>query len=288
MPKKELTYGFFPGCAYATAAGYRESVDAVNRRLGIELVEIDDWNCCGATSIFSLNQDDALILTGRLFALAEAQGHEQILTVCNACYTTLRKASKTLSESPADLARVNQGLSREGLRLNRLQPVRHYLEILFEDVPPDAWSAARPARIGRLKVAAYYGCQLTRPWADLDHVERPALLDRFFSRLGFQAVEHSARTICCGASHALPYEKECRPVIRRIVEEARRRGADVISTLCPLCQFNLDSLQKPGDGQAIPVPYFSQLAGLALGISPQMLGFGKLLIPADSVIARVA
>jgi heterodisulfide reductase subunit B len=288
MPKKELTYGFFPGCAYATAAGYRESVDAVNRRLGIELVEIDDWNCCGATSIFSLNQDDALILTGRLFALAEAQGHEQILTVCNACYTTLRKASKTLSESPADLARVNQGLSREGLRLNRLQPVRHYLEILFEDVPPDAWSATRPAHSGRLKVAAYYGCQLTRPWADLDHVERPALLDRFFSRLGFQAVEHSARTICCGASHALPYEKECRPVIRRIVEEARRRGADVISTLCPLCQFNLDSLQKPGDGQAIPVPYFSQLAGLALGISPQMLGFGKLLIPADSVIARVA
>ena len=76
MPKKDLTYGFFPGCAYPTAAGYRESVDAVNRQLGIELVELADWNCCGATSVFSLNQDDALTLTGRLFALAEAQGHE--------------------------------------------------------------------------------------------------------------------------------------------------------------------------------------------------------------------
>jgi heterodisulfide reductase subunit B len=288
MQKKELTYGFFPGCAYKTAAGYRESVDAVNRQLGIKLVELADWNCCGATSAFSLNQDDALMLTGRLFALAEAQGHEQILTVCNACYTTLRKAGQMLAESPPDLARVNEGLFREGLRLSRLLSVRHYLEILYEDVPAEAWSAVRPAYIGRIRVAAYYGCQLTRPWQDLDHAERPALLDRFFSRLGFQAVDHSARTICCGASHALPYEKNCRPMIRRIVEEARRREVHFISTLCPLCQFNLDSLQEPADVLPIPVPYFSQLAGLALGISPQKLGFGKLLISAESVIAKVA
>jgi heterodisulfide reductase subunit B2 len=284
MNGKSLTYGFFPGCAYATAAGYRESVDAVNRQLGIELVELADWNCCGATSVFSLNQDDALILTGRLFALAEAQGHEQILTVCSACYTTMRKASQMLKQSPPDLARVNVGLSREGLTLSRLLPVRHYLE----DVPADAWSAGRPGYIGRLKVAAYYGCQLIRPWADIDQAERPALLDRFFSRLGFQAVDHSARTVCCGASHALPYEKDCRPMIRRIVEEARRRGAHFISTLCPLCQFNLDSLQKPAEAPPIPVPYFSQLAGLALGIPPQQLGFGKLLIPAENVITKVA
>jgi heterodisulfide reductase subunit B len=288
MNGKSMTYGFFPGCAYATAAGYRESVDTVNRQLGIELVEIPDWNCCGATSVFSLNQDDALILAGRLFALAQAQGHEQILTVCNSCYTTLRKAGQMLAQSQTELSRVNVRLSAEGLTLNRLLPVRHYLEILYEDVPADAWSAGRPGYIGRLKVAAYYGCQLTRPWADLDHAERPALLDRFFSRLGFQAVDHSARTVCCGASHALPYEKDCRPMIRRIVEEARRRGAHFISTLCPLCQFNLDSLQKSGEAPPIPVPYFSQLAGLALGIPPQQLGFGKLLIPAENVIARVA
>jgi heterodisulfide reductase subunit B len=288
MLQKSLTYGFFPGCAYTTAAGYRESVEAVNRRLGIELIEIADWNCCGATSVFSLNQDDALILTGRLFALAEAQGQEQILTVCNACYTTMRKASQMLEQSPPDLARVNAGLSREGLTLSRLLPVRHYLEILYEDVPAEVWSAGRPDNIGRIKVAAYYGCQLTRPWADLDHAERPALLDRFFHRLGFQAVDHSARTLCCGASHALPYEKDCRPMIRRIVEEARRRGAHFISTLCPLCQFNLDSLQKPAEAPPIPVPYFSQLAGLALGIPPQHLGFGKLLIPAENLIAKVA
>ncbi|MCK7469238.1 MAG: heterodisulfide reductase-related iron-sulfur binding cluster [Desulfosudis oleivorans] len=100
MQRKSLTYGLFPGCAYATAAGYRESVDAVNRQLGIELVELADWNCCGATSVFSLNQDDALIPTGRLFALAEAQGQEQILTVCNACYTTMRKAGQMLSKAP--------------------------------------------------------------------------------------------------------------------------------------------------------------------------------------------
>jgi len=288
MNGKSMTYGFFPGCAYATAAGYRESVDTVNRQLGIELVEIPDWNCCGATSVFSLNQDDALILAGRLFALAQAQGHEQILTVCNSCYTTLRKAGQMLAQSQTELSRVNVRLSAEGLTLNRLLPVRHYLEILYEDVPADAWSAGRPGYIGRLKVAAYYGCQLTRPWADLDHAERPALLDRFFSRLGFQAVDHSARPVCCGASHALPYEKDCRPMIRRIVEEARRRGAHFISTLCPLCQFNLDSLQKSGEAPPIPVPYFSQLAGLALGIPPQQLGFGKLLIPAENVIARVA
>jgi heterodisulfide reductase subunit B len=288
MQKERLTYGFFPGCAYATAAGYRESVEAVNRRLGIELVELSDWNCCGATSMFSLNQDDALILAGRLFALAEAQGHEQILTVCNACYTTLRKAGQMLAENPRELARVNEGLSREDLRLSNLVPVRHYLEILYEDVPPEAWSAARSAYTGRIRVAAYYGCQLTRPWEDLDHGERPSLLDRFLSRVGFQAVDHSARTICCGASHALPYTKDCQPMIRRIVEEARRRGAHLISTLCPLCQFNLDSLQKPSDALPIPVPYFSQLAGLVLGIPTQALGLDKLLISAEAVIAEIA
>jgi heterodisulfide reductase subunit B len=288
MEKDHLTYGFFPGCAYPTAAGYRESVDAVNRHLGIELVELSDWSCCGATSVFSLNQDDALALTGRLFALAEAQGHAQILTVCNACYTTLRKARQMLVEHPPELARVNERLSREGLKLTRLPTVRHYLEILYADVPAAAWSAGRPRFVERIRVAAYYGCQLTRPWEDLDHGERPSLLDRFFSRLGLQAVDHSARTTCCGASHALPYAKDCRPMIRRIVEEARRRGAHAISTLCPLCQFNLDSLQMPADEVPIPVPYFSQLAGLALGISPQALGFDKLLISAETVIAEIA
>jgi heterodisulfide reductase subunit B len=284
METEELTYGFFPGCAYKTAAGYMDSVDAVNRVLGIVLEEVSDWNCCGATAIFSLNQLDALTLNGRLIALANKQGFDQIVTICNACYTTLRKANRIFGENQDNISRINEKLAQENLEITTLLPVRHYLEILCYDIAEDVWSGKRPDYIDKLKVAAYYGCQLTRPWGDLDQTERPKILDQLLEKLGFQVIDHSAKTFCCGAAHFLPYEKDCQPLIRRILDEAKRKGAQLISTLCPLCQFNLDAAQAKLTRSPIPIPYFSQLAGLALGISPKELGLQKLLAPMKDLL----
>lgn len=277
-----MKYGFYPGCSYHSAAGYKESVDAVVERIGFDWREIDDWTCCGATSFFSLDAEKALALPARVFALAKSQGFDQVVTVCNACFATMKKAAKKLHENPALKAAVDDALKAEGLTPGDDLPVRHLLEVFVQDVPEDVWRAGG-ANGRKLSVAAYYGCQLTRPFTDVGHPDRPDLLETFFKRLGLDPVSHSAATLCCGAAHAVPYEAACRPLIERIVREIRAKGGDMAATICPMCQINLDAGQKTIGSDRLPVPYFTQVAGLAMGIDPARLGLSKLLIPVRGV-----
>ncbi len=274
-----MIYGFFPGCAYQAAAGYQESVDAVCHLLGIELQEIENWNCCGATATFSRSQPEALVLTGRLFALAESQGLGEIVTVCNACYSTLKKAAKMLDRHPELLEETNRVLAAEGLRLKRPLPVKHLLEIMLRDREKLAWPPG-PCQLPEVvKVAAYYGCQLTRPWQDVPQALRPDTLEKLLAAAGLEAVDHSARTLCCGASHAVAYSGQCRALIDRIVNEIKAKGANLVTTVCPLCQFNLDQGQQGRGKDKVPVTYFTQVLGLAFGLPPATLGLRKLLVP---------
>jgi len=278
-------YGFFPGCAYRSEAGYRESVNAVNDAVAIEMFEIEDWNCCGATTLFSLNDAGALALAGRLFALANRQAITEIVTPCNGCYATLRKTAERLLEDADALARVNDQLSGEQLRIETLRPVRHYLELLYHQVPTETWGRHATPALADIRIAGYYGCQLTRPWGDLDHPERPTILERLLRRFGFQTVAHSAQTLCCGAALAFPYEAQCLPLIRRIIDEMDRQGAQMVSTICPMCQLNLDTAQSKLNRPPLPITYFTQLAGLSLGLSPGDLGMQRLIVPAERILA---
>jgi heterodisulfide reductase subunit B len=282
-----MSYGFYPGCAHKTEAVYRTSVEAVCRAIGLDLITIEDWNCCGATSIFSLNQEDALLLTGRIFALANRQGLGTIVTTCNACYTTLRKALKTFQADAGLASDVNGRLAMENLQLTTLPPVRHLLDVLYYDIDESAWSQNRPKNLNKIKIGAYYGCQFTRPWADIDDPEQPTIMERFLERLGFETVDHSAKTLCCGASHFITYEDDCVNLTERIIREMKRKGAQAACTICPLCQLNLDSAQKKFRGVPIPVPYVTQLAGIALGLNPDALGFNKLLVTMNDELKQI-
>jgi len=271
---------FYPGCAFHGAAGLRESFEAVNAALELEFLELTDWNCCGATVAFSVDQGDALLMAGRNLALASAAGAEGLVTVCNACYTTLRKAAKMLRE-PDALDRVNDILAAEGLKVDPSLPVRQHLEVLVQDVDELTWrreANGAPA----LKVAAYYGCQFSRPWggsdaADPDHPERPRMLDALIERLQLEGVEHGARTMCCGASHSVPHARACEPLVERIARGMRAAGADVGVTICPMCQMNVDAGQRTPPEERLPMLYATQLVGLALGLDPGVLGLDKLL-----------
>jgi len=275
-----VRYGFFPGCAYKTAAGYRESVEALNRALAIQLVEIPDWNCCGATAVFSINSSVALVLSGRLLALADLHGFDEIITVCNACYTTLRKAIHMMEHHPELITEINKHLKTETLQLKRLLPVRHYLDVLANDIPEMRWRKVKQSKSDSdLRVAAYYGCQLTRPWKDQGQPERPDVLEQFLERLGVTVIEHSAKTLCCGASHMIPYAKDCAPLVSRIIREVRKKNGNIIATICPMCQFNLDAGQGRLNIPGTPVAFFTQIVGLALGIDSKDLGIDKLLVP---------
>lgn len=281
-------YGFFPGCAYKNAAGYKESVDAVNQVLGIKFQDINDWNCCGATASFSLNETQALGLCGRLFALARHQGLSEIVTVCNACFTTLKKAGKLLNDHPERLEETNKFLAGENLFLEKPIPVRHHLDVLVNDISSAIWEEKTKGNMDGIHAAPYYGCQYSRPWDDGVDAERPRTMALLFHKMGLTAVDHSALTLCCGASHAVPYEKDCSVLINRIINAVTKKGANLVTTICPMCQFNLDARQKGKKSDKIPVTYFTQLIGLCLGIDPQHLGLDKLLVSADKVLVKAS
>jgi heterodisulfide reductase subunit B2 len=281
-----LKYGFYPGCSYKSAAGYSQSVDRVSRALGHELVEIDDWNCCGATTYWNLDKMKGLTLAARVFALADEQGLGDVVTVCNACYNTLRKTRDYLFQDAELKNEVEGRLAEEGLGLPKNPVVRHYLEVLVNDVPAETWAGKiqSPSRIlFDPAVAGYYGCQLTRPWGDVDHAERPSLLERLIETLKLEPIRHSAQTLCCGAALAVPHKEACRPLMGRIIQGVRQAGATSIVTICPLCQFNLDSGQEGSSLPPTPVLYFTQLVGLAMGMSPRDLGLDKLLVPVEGL-----
>lgn len=272
---------FYPGCSFATSAGYKESTEAVCRKLGIELNQIPDWNCCGATVMFGENKLRATALSARQFALVQTMGFQDLVTGCNACYATLRKAARLLTEDQELFRKTQAVLQNLGLELDRIPRIRHLLEVLMEAMPDTTSDKYKT-----LSVGAYYGCQLTRPYLDLDNGDYPEILERFLSRIGFSVKEHSARTQCCGASHAVIYKNECRGLSTRIIREIASKGAQVITTVCPLCQLNLDQAQTSDNEPSIPVTYFTQLAGLALGLAPADLGLNKLLVSAEKVLTR--
>ncbi len=271
---------FYPGCTLKSAAGYQESIEAVLEALEMEVPEVEDWNCCGATAYFSLDEMAALVLPARVMAIAEEMGADQVVTPCNACYATLRKARAILAEEEDLKEKVNKALGVEGkLYRGRIQ-VRHLLDFFMEPQVRDTWKARIQRPLKGLSVAPYYGCQYTRPQTDgEDHPERPVTLDLFLEDLGARVVDFTAKTYCCGAAQMVAHEDACLPLVKRILLDARQKGAQAVVAICPLCQFNLDAPQAKLNIGEMPVVYFTQLLGLAMGLEERNLGLKKLLVP---------
>ena len=276
-----LSYLFFPGCSYETAAGYRESTEAVCQALDVELKEIPGWNCCGASAVFSLDRTEGAWLAARLAALARREETLEIVTGCNGCLSALKKGKKLLKSDPELLDQLTGRLKLEKLQLSREDldqlRVRHLLEIFVKDVPAQAWSKRSSGR--KLRVAPYYGCLFSRPGNEVDDPEHPVLLDRFLRLAGQDVAEHSLGTACCGASHSFPHKDAARNLVERIIRGVQIQKPDLAAVICPLCQFNLDSFQADLDLEPLPILYFTQVAGLGLGLPASSLGLSKLLIP---------
>lgn len=281
-----MKYAFYPGCAHDTAAGYKESLEAVCHRIGLDLVEIPDWNCCGATITAGQDKPQSLYLAARIFAQARQMGFSDILTGCNACYTTLRKSADTIFPDEDCLNNMNLHLDREGLVLSKPVKIRHVMDIIFDDTPQEIWQSCRNSALHTIRIACYYGCQYTRPWIKGLDSEQPQYMENFLNRLGFDAVDHGAKTICCGAAGAMPGKEIAQTLVGRIVTAVTRTNADTAVTICPLCQFNVDSLQVRPDLPKMPVLFFTQLLGLYLDIDPDKLGLEKLLNPPDRLLAK--
>jgi len=279
-----MKYGYFPGCSLkGTGRAYEESLLPVMRHLGVELSELDDWNCCGATAYMAVDEAKACALAARNLARAEQEGYQQILAPCSACYLVLNKTQHYLAEQPPVKQMVDKALGSVGLKTSGQVPVRHPLDILLNDVGCEAVKQKVTRPLKGLKVAPYYGCQIVRPYSTFDNQHNPTSMDRLLEALGATVVDWPLKTKCCGGSLTGTLPEAGLRLAYVLIKEARVRGADLIATICPLCQFNLDSVQEEL-GESLPVVYFTQILGLAMGGSPREVGIGKVLTPADAVL----
>ncbi|MCX6552517.1 MAG: CoB--CoM heterodisulfide reductase iron-sulfur subunit B family protein [Acidobacteria bacterium] len=283
-------YAYYPGCSRSgLGKPYDESLRAVFRHLGLALEEIPDWNCCGATSYMSISEDKAVALAARNLALAE-QMKAEVVAPCAACYLVLTKAQHMMGEYPALAEKVRKGLGAAGLTYEGHVTVRHPLDILVNHVGLDAVRAKVTRPLAGYRVAPYYGCQVVRPYGAFDDPLRPQTLDRLMAAAGAEVVDYPLKAHCCGGSLMGTMEDIGVRMNFLLIKEARARHANVMATLCPLCQYNLEAYQgkmrhRFHEDATLPIVYFTQLLGLAFGLEPKALGLQRNFVTAEPLPA---
>jgi heterodisulfide reductase subunit B2 len=284
-----MSYIYFPGCSLrSTGRGYEESLLEVCRTLDMPMNELEDWNCCGATSYMSVDESKSFALSARNLALAEKQANDngavQMMVPCAACYLGLNKAQHYLKEFPDIRGKVDKALASAGLKYSGQARIRHPLDIFNNDVGRDKIAAKVTKPLKGMKIACYYGCQLVRPYADFDDQHNPTTMGRIMTALGAEVIDWPLKTRCCGGSLTGTIEDVGLRLSYIILAEAHKRGCDVVATACPLCQFNLECYQgkmisRYGLSGTVPVVYFTQLMGVAFGLSEKKLGLKRLFVP---------
>lgn len=261
-----INVSYFPGCSLdGTAKEYGESAEAICKTLGIELKELNDWNCCGSSSAHSTSDLLAVALPARNLEIADKAGLDLVVP-CAACYQRLKFAEKELRAG-----KEIEGISR---KYEGNFKIRHIADFFWEDVGDEAISSKIKKPLKKLNPVCYYGCLTTRPplITDAKNPENPQAMDKLMETLGADVKNWSYKTDCCGGSLILTCPDIARALLQKLLDMALEAGADSIVTGCPMCFSNLDNRQKEvnrktGKEYNIPIFYFSELMGLAFGDS---------------------
>ncbi|MCP5368067.1 MAG: CoB--CoM heterodisulfide reductase iron-sulfur subunit B family protein [Hyphomicrobiales bacterium] len=294
MAKK---YTYYPGCSSEASATHLDtSIRAIAPKLDIEIEDIEDWNCCGASvgHIEGGHLGNAA-LSARNLANARSQGEQDVMTPCAACYLNTHATNEEIIENPEFRADLNEALAAAGKEYNGDLHVRHACEVLVNDVGMDKIREQVTKPLTGLKVAGYVGCQTVRPFAGTerggayDTYDDPEFLDNFISAVGAEAVDFDSKTSCCGGSVSVMSPDKTLHLMKKILDEAKAKGADAIATPCPLCQQNVEMYQaeinkKFGTDFQIPVVFYSQLMAVAFGLDPDKdAALNQNIISADVV-----
>jgi heterodisulfide reductase subunit B2 len=272
------TIGYYPGCAlHGSSNDYEQSLRACLHALDVQLQELDDWICCGATAAHSLNHKLALALPARNLALAEREGLQQLFAPCPLCSMQLMKVQKAAGD--AAVSRELSTIVEADLRGNC--QVLNLIQV-FEQIGLDRLKVAVKTPLGSITAACYYGCLLTRPpeVVHFDDFEQPRSMETLLSALGAKTVEWSYKTECCGGGMTMANEETVLDLAGRILGNAVDHGADCLVVACPMCHVNLDMKQEAieqryGKKLGLVVYYLSDLVGLALGLTPEQLGINR-------------
>jgi len=289
------TYTYYPGCSsQGSAAHLDRSLRAVLPKLDVEIRDIEDWNCCGA-SVGHVEGGfiPQSALSARNLAQAEAQGPQDVITPCAACYLNTHATNERIRDDAAFKGKMNEALAVAGKSYGGSLHVRHASEVLVNDIGVDRIAAQVSNPLTGLRVAGYVGCQTVRPFAatergnHFDEYDRPRFLDDFTRAVGAEAVDFENATSCCGGSVSVMSPDKTLHLMKTILDEAQDKGADVISTPCPLCQTNVEMYQQRinerfGTRFAIPVVFYSQLMAVAFGMdATRDAALNQQIIPAE-------
>jgi len=287
-----MKYIYYPGCSLeGTALEYNISTKAAMKALGAELVELEDWTCCGASAAEAVSYLLSMVLAARNLALGERMGGGDFLVPCSACYLNLRRVEDHIHRGDNLLEKINDALSEEGLTYRGTAKVRHLLDVVVTDFDPEAVKAKVKRPLSGLKVAPYYGCQALRPYGTFDDPQQPRSMEPFIEALGAEVHPWSMGAKCCGAALMTTKKPVAVELTGAILKAAR--GADCIVTVCPMCQMNLEAFQSTisraqGEDLSVSVLYLPQLMGLAFGLPDTDLKLKLNLALSPSFMEKVA
>ena len=285
-------YAYFPGCSLEKmASSYHKSALETTEIFDIELQELDDWNCCGATTYFHVDAILAHTLVARNLALAEKEGLD-LVAPCSACYKNAYFTNDYIKKDPDLAEHINFALEEDDLQFNAEIEVHHLIDIFANDIGPDTIKEKVKNPLKGLIIAGYYGCQIVRPRKNGEEVENPQFCEDIISAMGAEPAYFPERLRCCGGSLIMTNRVAALNMVRILLQNAEKNGAHVIATACPLCQVNLECYQEQvneefGTDFKLPILYFTQLLGLAVGISPKKLGIGIELGSATPVFSKL-
>jgi heterodisulfide reductase subunit B len=285
-------YAYFPGCSLEKLAqSYHLSSLETTAKIGVDLQELPDWNCCGATTYFHVDQLLAYTLVARNLAQAEEMGLD-LVAPCSACFKNAFFTNKYIREDPDLAEHINFALEADDLHFNGTIDVHHLIEVFSDTEGLEAVREQVILPLDGLKVAPYYGCQITRPRKNGPVPEAPHFFEDLLSAVGAEPVDFDLKSRCCSGSLIMTSRTAALDMVRLLLQNALDSGAEVIATACPLCQVNLECYQAQvneefGTHYAVPVVYFTQLIGIAMGIPPKRLGIGSEFISVAPAFARI-
>ena len=282
-----MKFAYYPGCSSSsTAIEYNESVENTAQCLGIDLEEIPDWNCCGASSGHIIDHELAIALPSLNIASGEKMSLD-ITTPCPSCFLRLKTAQSEIKKDPNLKSRIEKYI---GMPLQLSSKVKHILEVFYSDVGIDTIQKKVQKSLTGLKAVMYYGCYLVRPpeVTEFDDPENPIIMDRIMEALGVQVIDWSYKVDCCGGGLSLTSPEIVKTLVSKLVAHAAEVDADAIITACHLCHANLDIYQQQREiSRLIPIFYFSELTALSLGILNTKTWFEKHMVSPFGLLERL-
>lgn len=292
---------YYPGCALEeTGHAYNRSTKELAKALGLELVELENWNCCGAMEVKNLDPKLQTYLSARNLAVAAKMGFAAVMAPCNGCYHNLKKAEYDLAHDAASretVDRLSEKAGHESYQAGGVATI-HALDWLKEAIGEDGLRARVRNSLKGLKIANYYGCMYTRPrhifpekdkGPGSESTAKPHFMDDLLAAAGAECVDYPLKTACCGGAHTLSDSDISTKLVLNLLTTAEACGADVIATECPTCHTGLEMHQARaekvfGKKTRVKILYFTQLLGMALGLSARRVGVQENLSDASELL----